>query len=271
MYYPPGTMTTTYRRGWNGKQLKHGPRRWWTEGDTHFWREDIFVDDEWRSDAEFDPRGEMFRYHCYVAGRKHGRWLDYKHSGQYTHGQKSGSWLFRETKDHQIVQQYQADLPHGEWLWKKGGRVVQSAGFHEGRLVQWNGQPIREEWERWLDEKNVDANTRDVLGTRIDQVNLERWSHTSSEAAEWPLMRSESRLILNWQSGFATMGMGYATGFIPPRNINELRRDPSRPVGEAFVEQALINGRLIEFHYGVVCFRPLFGSAADNGDRASVV
>jgi hypothetical protein len=112
-----------------------------------------------------------------------------------------------------------------------------------------------------LAEKNVDAVTRDVLATRIEHVDFARGTCHGGAAFEWPLTTSYHKLVL--QTPMCPQGCDRT-------KCPECFRDPARPVAEAFVEQALLSSRTLDYRFGVVCFVPIGENGSDWQQRSGI-
>lgn len=249
----------TFRRDWNGRPLKHGLSKFGPFEEFH-------VDNVKVWEARYSESGELKHKRHFLAGQLHGPFFDRAAGleGLYRHGLKHGRWVRTET--HQGVtfkceQSFAANVPHGTWTWNSGEKQLQTATFDQGRLIRWNDRPVQEELARVLAEKKVDAITREVLGTRVEHVDFERWTCHGGAAFEWPLTTSYHKLVL--QTPMCPEGCDRTS-------CPGCFRDPARAVGEAFVEQALLTSRTLDYRFGVVCFVPIAESGSDWEQRSGI-
>lgn len=144
-------ISTEYRRGWNGKPVKHGLQVTRSLRDSDFTTQKWFVDDELLRSLE---KGVEFTDAYYRDQKLHGPYSrkseKYSTHGQHRAGKKVGRW---KTIYADVMQEdeWQAGKLHGHKTWTTPqGRLLQSADFEDDRLVRWNGQPAAAEFQRWL-------------------------------------------------------------------------------------------------------------------------
>lgn len=249
----------TYRRDWNGEPLKHGLSKF-----GQF--EEFYVDNHLIWEARYKDSGELKSKRHYLRGKLHGPFIDRTAGleGFYRNGIKEGRWVRTEARHGVTVkceQVFAAGVPHGTWIWTTGDKQVETATFENGRLFRWNDRPVYEELARVLAEKNVDPITRDVLSTRVEHVDFARGTCHGGAAFEWPLTTSYHKLVL--QTPMCPQGCDRTT-------CPECFRDPARPVAEAFVEQALLTSRTLDYRFGVICFVPIAESGSDWQQRSGI-
>jgi hypothetical protein len=158
-------------------------------------------------------------------------------------------------------QWFEAGRADGLWTWKSGDQVVQTAHFKAGKLTQWNGKPVAVELARVLAAKNVDSVTRDMLGASVAQVEFDKWSCHGGAAFEWPLKGSPNRLV---------MQVPMCNDLCLQGSVQNQLTDPQQGVCEAFLEQALLASRTLDYRFGVICFVPIAQSEIAWTDRSGV-
>ena len=148
---PLVTTTTQYRRGWNGKALKHGRETiayfdgiyvesWYDDGELRRERtvhgDGMIIDKTVRNGVEDGP---IFMQD---AGRTT--------RGHYRQGKKEGVWL-RDRIEVVITDTYRNGKLDGRITWNTPeGKTLQSADYEAGKLLRWNGQPVAEAVSAWI-------------------------------------------------------------------------------------------------------------------------
>ena len=73
---------------------------------------------------------------------------------------------------------YEGNTPHGEWIWKDAtGKVLQTARFERGEVVDWNGQAVERELEEWFNRNHIPERCRTGLRARVGNV---KWWYEDS-------------------------------------------------------------------------------------------
>ncbi|WP_254507492.1 toxin-antitoxin system YwqK family antitoxin [Anatilimnocola floriformis] len=169
-------LTTTLRRSWNGRPLRHGVAECWRldNGDSPclFVRREYF-DDELNRVAHFDDQGEVVHAEQHLDGKLHGAYLQ-RHSsvtvqGTYDRGLRVGVWKERrihrngigQTTEVEFTSSFDRGVFQGTWSWKlANGGVLQTAKYEAGRLIEWNGKPIRQALEELITPLHLPAEKR---------------------------------------------------------------------------------------------------------------
>jgi hypothetical protein len=253
------TRLQTYRRDWKGQPIKHGISKFANS-------EQFFADGVLIWEAQYSPEGKLRFKHHYQNGQLHGPYYaqEGEIQGEYRRGLKEGKWRVTQLHDGELVQcerSFKANVPHGDWQWSSPGKVLQSATFDQGRLTRWNGREVADELTRVLAAKQVDSLTQEILGTRIEHVELDQSTCHGGTAFEWPLRNSYHRLVLQ-------LPMMEKSGAVV--SLRPAVNDPARPVAEAFLEQALLGSQTLDYRFGVICFVPI-GSQTLRGQDPSGV
>jgi hypothetical protein len=265
---------TTYVRGWKGSPVKHGLQRAW-DADGTLRNEKRFVDCELvqnniysadHRDWESIQLRNGVRHGTYAccAGRR--TW-----EGEFRDGKRAGNWkmTFRDGKETIVTRQaFVNDRAEGDWTWTNAaGQVLQTARFHKGRLVLWNGRPVSDELKQLMELQQVDELTREtLLAPRKLQPDVEM-SQLVSDAYEsdpfvriWNLNKNQ-RLLLH------SPGEEVYGGFL---ELLMDAHDPDRLLGEVIVQQALLASRTISFRFGLLYVVPICESELTWRDRTGV-
>lgn len=159
------SITTEYRRGWNGKAVKHGVQVETTTSNR------ALSTQAWYSDDELQRRcsllnGTVVEDAYYRDGKAHGPYKSIRPRGnvrgQYLQGKKIGRW-HEERRQVLRSDEWQNDQLHGRRTWTTpAGRLLQSAEYEAGRLIRWNGQP-------------ADAELRRLVTSSVTDMDLQRW------------------------------------------------------------------------------------------------
>ncbi|WP_254507491.1 hypothetical protein [Anatilimnocola floriformis] len=193
-----GYRITTYRRGWTGKPLRHGPSECWRSADTGpewlVWRQE-FIDDELICQFCYDEEGILTHSEHFQGGVLHGPYLDRNVlrtvKGNYVRGQCDGTW--EEIQEHAIIddlvfyvyvtRSFRDGVFHGDWVWKTSpDGVLQSAKYDSGRLVEWNGKPLRQAMEELItpcelrDEKMRELLLSPASDARFQRTTTDFWT-----------------------------------------------------------------------------------------------
>jgi hypothetical protein len=129
------TKTTTYRRAWNGRRVKHG-RQFIVGKNQRLVHEVVYHDDERRFDRQYHPSGEL---DCETA---------YPPPGNVAHVRR-----FKTIGSETVVceQRIALDAARISNTWRTNDGVqLQSADYVAGVLTHWNDQPIELAIERVL-------------------------------------------------------------------------------------------------------------------------
>lgn len=253
------TQIRTFRRDWNGMPLRHGLQKFGPF-------EEFYVDDVKTWEARYSNDGQLKLKRHFLGSQLHGPFFDLAtgSEGEFHFGKKDGRWQITQVHGRETVkceQWFKAGVADGEWTWKSGDQVLQTARFEQGKLKQWNGKPVHEELARVLAAKNVDSLTRDILGASVEQVDFDHWSCHGGAAFEWPLRNSPHRLV---------MQVPMCNDMCLEGAVAKHWKDVKQPVCEAFVEQALLASRTLDYRFGVICFVPIAKTEIVWQDRSGV-
>lgn len=253
------TQTRTFRRDWNGRPLRHGLQKFGPF-------EEFYVDDVKTWEARYTNDGQLKLKRHFHGDQLHGPYFDLTlgTEGEFRLGKKQGRWQIKQLHDRETViceQWFDNGRADGLWIWKSGEQVVQTAQFQAGKLAEWNGQPVADELARVLAVKNVDAVTRAALGASVAQVDFDHWSCHGGAAFEWPLKNSPHRLLMQVPMCNDLCLQGTVQKHLP---------HPQQGVCEAFLEQALLASRTLDYRFGVICFVPIAQSEIAWQDRSGV-
>ncbi|WP_254507490.1 toxin-antitoxin system YwqK family antitoxin [Anatilimnocola floriformis] len=194
-------VTTTRRRGWNGRALRHGPAEYWRLPDVGppelFLRCD-YSDDE-RTCLTWFEHGEVVYTESHRDGKLHGANFDrdsfLSSHGNYERGQRVGAW--KETRHYgtdetgpfplELTHSFRDGLFDGDWIWKSSrSGVLQTAKYDSGQLIEWNGKPVRRAMEDLLTPLNLSAEDRQRLLAPASLVKFDRLPQTpDSTIHEW--------------------------------------------------------------------------------------
>lgn len=183
-------VTTTYRRGWNGKAARNGVQKHWqlTERGKPIAEKLIaerhYVDDELRRLVQFGADGEIVFSEDQEKGQPHGKYLERRSGdvevGTHERGNRSGTWQTTyevpgsdEGEQVTLLHSYSGGVLHGDWIWKTpSGRVLQSARFERGELVEWNELPPRQFLNHLLAQCNLSNEILEQLQQLSPKVNF---------------------------------------------------------------------------------------------------
>lgn len=247
---PFAAISTTYRRGWYGQPLKHGLCQ--QSADI----EEFYCDDEliWRvsraggqvQTREHFRGGKLQGLATYDGGRKQVHFVDGKKHGPYVdanagvrghfwQGEPDGEWIAEGDATH--VRNYRRGKLHGPWSWSQPGKVSCTATFDSGVLTEWNGQPVRQALRDWLTARHFPQDTIALLERPLGDFDLENYGLLMSQVYELPLRDSNQKLVL----------------LSTPRWWSDLENfDSGRPIGEAFLEYAVLHGYHLCAEFGVL-------------------
>jgi hypothetical protein len=254
---------TTYRRGWHGKPLKHGPEevaagselylRWYVDNELRLAR-------QWKFD-------EVVSEQRMLAGKKHGFCWEQDDKGvrtlgTYRHGLKHGGWE-RISREGSIREQWVDDKLHGRRIWlSPRGKELQSAEYEKGRLVKWNGQPLKEELRRWL--ATTARNDPRLLRLLFEPVEgPAELAGSAGHYGELTFRTGEKKesLMVHWEAFNPWVWRG-------PR-----WRDPAwqdRFLGESLLEYSLEHSFRWDYRYGLLTMVPINEKSLGWQDRTGV-
>lgn len=254
---PMVTTTTQYRRGWNGKAVKHGRQTkvyfdnlsvetWFDEGEVRRERTDyangMFIDKSVRAGEDDGP---FLTSNLGVTVR-----------GQYRGGVQVGTWR-TESKDVVSTSNFENGKLHGlsQWL-SPHGAIIQTAEYDAGELVRWNGKPLAEAVREWLTANIPTADLRKKLLTTVK-------SDDASSTSSIPLHYGQSlyfvgegeHLDVQWDDDN------------PPMHV---MLPSNQPIAEHTLDFALKRDRTFAYRFGVLCLVPITPQQLAWRDRTGV-
>ena len=265
--------TTIYRRGWNGAHLKNGREEVHVRNGDH-WRLLIhrdYVDGDLRRLKIYDNGGAAKHSEGRLNGEPHGSFRGlhsfYKPAaGHYVRGKKVGIWsssyrLLGEKID--LQQSFDNNRVHGEWVWKTPqGRVLQTALFDQGRLVEWNADPVQPALQTLLQQSSLPGETRS------------RWLQPAQELFD--AQSKEGDFVL-WNSRGKDRGFIWSAGHAPYQfadfpflRLDQLALPSQRPAIEELLEKALVHSQTLTLRYGVVILVPISAEELLNWDQTGL-
>jgi len=253
---PPGPerTVTRYHRGWNGKPVKHGweveygepftTKRWFDEGDLrltqNFEGDKLFAESAYRN-------GKLNGSHFGIGSESSAR-------GNYRNDKQHGPWRY-EFADTICDELWQNGQRHGLRTWKtKSGRVLQTAHYEDDRLVEWNGKPVAEELQRWLNGNVPDVKMRELMQMPVTDTDYPQGLTLHYCEVLHFMGDPTEHLVVQWDE-------------IRPNTEFSWN---GRPVGENIVEHALENSRTLAFRYGLINVVPISAAELDWQDRTGV-
>lgn len=254
---PMVTTTTQYRRGWNGQAVKHGRETksffdnlhvesWFDEGELRRERTEygdgMILDKSVRDGVDDGP---FLTSNLGVTVR-----------GQYRRGVQVGTWR-TESKDVISTSSFENGQLHGpsQWLSPQGA-IIQSAEYHAGELVRWNGKPVAEAVREWLAANIPAADLRKKLLTTVTRDD-------ESSTTSRPLHYGQSlyfvgegeHLDVQWDDDN------------PPMHV---MLPSDQPIAENILDFALQRDRTFAYRFGVLCLIPITPQQLAWRDRTGV-
>jgi hypothetical protein len=270
---------TTFRRGWNFRRIQHGPEKEYRidqNNVAHLRSIRDFVDGEPRSNSLVNDQGiVVLKLHLkdYVPS---GPFLnEYEHlhlSGQFENGVRTGEWKYLykwQGETITVQQQFENDQPSGTWRWKSStGRELQTATFHEGKLIDWNGTPASDAIDRWCDTNQLKTPVRQALETLIDRRwreirRVEEWKQLQAKTYEWKLDAFEEKIVLHFPGG----DPGFQFAADPSY---DLRQGAGRPLIDVLIEESLKESRLPVYRFGIIWIMPIAECELNWQDRSNI-
>jgi hypothetical protein len=245
-------ITTTLRRGWNGKPHKHGPER-----HLYLHREVLvdysYVDGELQRERHYH-NGRMTQEYLIAAGKSHS-----VRTVELPSDEINGVWETSVDCGDEIVHQscpWRNGARHGLSTWtSSSGKLLQSAKFELGRLTKWNGEPVAAALAKWRDAH---------LTTEHDR---EQFAQLLLGQAEYQYDRQPFEGYFWRTQGFLTVHYSFTEGqhcLAPP----DWRTDSKgRPMFQVLLEGALNNSGTLDYRFGTICFVPICTKELNWRDR----
>ena len=234
----PVLVITTWRRGWSGKPEKHGTRH------------ELDLPNHWGTETLFGS-DEMIHEWAYLDGHC-------VRSRHFTGGDNSVAKAIPTTRE--VCGERQSTSQHGDetvtqicpWrnyerhglsTWTSStGETLQTAEFERGRIVKWNGVPVGEALEKWMQEHISDRELHSPLLARF----------TNSES--YMRLGQNRGGQLWWKASLTPALVHYGS-------LDETVHGPTtwapryknRPVIEVVLEMALGQSGTLDYRYGSLC------------------
>lgn len=233
----PTIVLTPYRRTWNGKPEKHGTGH------------SLELQDHWGVERLYS-NGDLIHEWVYLDGHC-------VRSQRYTSGNRSIAQpipaarevrgVRRSTSEHddETVTQicpWRNYERHGLSTWiSSNGETLQTAEFERGRIVKWNGKPVGEALEQWLDEHIPDpALQASLLARFTTSESYTRWSQNRQGYLWWRV--GPTPAVVHY-------GIQGPTKWMPSYK--------NRPVIEVVLQMALGESATLDVRYGTLCVVPI--------------
>lgn len=254
---PTVTTTTQYRRGWNGKAVKHGREtkvffdniyieNWYDDGELRrertVYADGMIIDKSVRNGVEDGP---IFMQGAGVTTR-----------GQHRQGKKEGIWL-RDRIEVVITDTYRNGKLDGRSSWNTPeGKTLQSADYEEGRLVRWNGSPVPDGVQEWIAANIPDPELRKRLLSAVSP------QLTSQEAA----------VRLHYGQVLYFVGDPVQHLDVQWDLDDQPVHDPplNQAIAESILELALLHDRTLTYRFGVFSLVPITPQQLAWRDRTGV-
>lgn len=254
---PMVTTTTQYRRGWNGKAVKHGRetkvyfdnlyvQTWFEEGELRRERTEygdgMIIDKSVQGGVDDGP---------YLVSN-----LGVTVSGQYRQGKQVGTWR-SESKDVHSTSRFENGIQHGPSQWMSPqGEIIQTTEYEAGELVRWNGKPVAEAVRDWMTASIPAADLRKKL---LKTVTRDDDSSTSSTPLHYGqsiyFVGEGQHLDVQWDDDN------------PPMHV---MLPSDRPIAENLLEFALSQDRTFAYRFGVLCLVSITPQQLTWRDRTGV-
>jgi hypothetical protein len=124
---------------------------------------------------------------------------------------------------------------------------------------------LRRGIQRWLDENEVDEETREAFGLSVEHIEFETRSVRGDGTHFWEIETTPHRLRIL----FDPPKLGEVQEFITAlseRSSELLADETTNPVsiGQCLIEQVLVGERDITYRDGIICVVPFFESQSQD-------
>lgn len=252
------TITTQYRRGWNGKALKHGL-------ETKYFHDGIYVE-SWYHDGELRRERTTYGDQSVIDRTLRDNVEDGPYfathaggslRGQFRQGTKIGVWQ-RDLGEVVRTETWVDGKLEGPRRWTAAdGKVIQSADYERGGLIRWNGLPVPDAIRQWLAANIPAAELRERLQSPIGK-------HLTS---------ADASIRLHYgQTLYFVAGPKHQLDVQWDLDDQPVHEPPlGQPIAESILELALAHDRTFAYRFGTFSIVPITPQQLAWRDRTGVM
>lgn len=259
----------TVRRNWNGEWIQHGLEIS-RDHSTGYVRESWYEEGRVRAIRSWHA-GVVIEEKRIRNGKLHGHcWSqeDYCWSGgEYRNGQKYGDWR-EERADVVICEQWQDDQLHGLRSWTTPvGRVLQTAEYDQGRLVQWNGQPVEKALQDWLVANVDDVPLRAKFFERLSEPPASQAKYAHYREYLYSVGTPPQQFVVHWdwRQAYEQFRLEFPEVLTLKKAVAQ-----ERPFGVVLLEYVLSQSNTFAYRFQRLTIVPITPIALDWQDRTGV-
>ena len=135
---------------------------------------------------------------------------------------------------------YEGNTPQGEWIWKDvAGKVLQTARFEHGEVVEWNGQPVQRALEEWCEGNQIPKRLQAALFAPVADL---KWDNDWRQFGVVEIF-THSRLHL--LEIFGTYQQDLDEGPVMRAFAASTKRRPTESVALFLLRKALLENRTL--------------------------